>query len=86
MICNPIEVNEQYFKIFMTTLSKFGLLDIRDICVTKYDYSIYYDNQYDERYKEFFQKIMKIYQNQNLIMSGFANKPKQEVEEFKKNL
>lgn len=84
MICNPIEVNEQYFKIFMTTLSKFGLLDIRDICLTKYDYSIYYDNQYDERYKEFFQKIMKIYQNQNLIMSGFANKPKQEVEEFKK--
>ncbi|MDC8919261.1 hypothetical protein PR244_02750 [Metamycoplasma hyosynoviae] len=84
MICNPIEVNEDQTKVFMTTLSKFGLLDIRDICIGESDYSIYYDNQYDNRYKEFFKKIMKVYENQNLIMSGFANKTKEEVEEFKK--
>lgn len=83
MIVNPVEVNEEQEKIFMTSLSKFGLIDIRDICLSENDYSIYWENQYDERYKQFFEDILEIFKNQNLIMSGFAGKTKEEIEKFK---
>ncbi|KDE41905.1 hypothetical protein PUW84_00680 [Metamycoplasma hyosynoviae] len=84
MLVNPIEVNEETQKVFMPFLSKFSNIDVRDICVTENSYAIFKDNQLDSRYAHFFQKIYEIYHNQNLISSGFANKPKEEVEEFKK--
>lgn len=83
MIVNPVEVNEEQEKIFMTSLSKFGLIDIRDICLSENAYSIYWENQYDERYKEFFEDILEIYEHQSLIMSGFAGKTKEEIDKFK---
>lgn len=85
MLVNPIEVNEETNKVFMTYLSKFSNIDVRDINIDL-NYAIYSKNQLDERFKDFFKKIYEIYENQNLILSNFANKSKEEVEKFKQEV
>ncbi|WP_444704925.1 hypothetical protein ACT1UH_02950 [Mycoplasma sp. 332] len=83
MIVNPIEVNEENCRVFMAFLSKYSIVDVREINVNKH-YGIYAEDQLNNGYKDFFKKIYEIYNYQNLIMSGYANKTKEEIEEFKR--
>ena len=83
MIVNPIEVNEEQNKVYMTFLSKFSNIDVRDININE-RYGINWQEQLVPEYKNFFKKIYEIYTNQNVVMSGFAGKDENYIKEFKK--